>query len=74
MRRTPGQGLLLGVFLFLVQNTAVWSAWLRTPAGAVPVFHLINPDTCQYLGFLALRAIISCSRICKHLGSPNRPC
>jgi len=54
MRRTLGHGTLLGVLLFIVQNTAVWSAWLRTPPGAAPVFHLINPDTCQYLGFLAL--------------------
>jgi hypothetical protein len=52
--RTIGRGALLGLLLFLIQNTAVWSGWLRTPGGAAPAFHLINPDTCQYLGFLAL--------------------
>ena len=43
----------MGFFLFLLQNIAVWSAATAGP-GAVPLFHLRNPDSAQYIGFLAL--------------------
>jgi hypothetical protein len=53
------QGAAIGLVLFLLHNTAVWSG----ATTAVPLFHLRSPDTSEYLGFLTLAS--------NHLLFPN---
>jgi hypothetical protein len=54
IRRIVLQGATVGLALFLVQDLALWSAWLAPAAGTQPLFHLRNCDVCQYLGYLAM--------------------
>jgi hypothetical protein len=44
--------LLLGSFLFVLNNTAVWSAWLNTPEGYEPLFLVRSHDMAEYVTYL----------------------
>ena len=46
-------GAMAGLVLFLLQNVAVWAGAI-SGKGSVPLYHLRNEDTGQYLAFLEL--------------------
>jgi len=46
--------LLLGSFLFGLNNTAVWSAWLHPPEGHEPLFLVRSQDMAEYVTYLVL--------------------
>ncbi len=49
------EGLVAGLGLFLLQNIAIWAAWVQLEKGPLqPLFYLQTHDMNQYLGFLSL--------------------
>ena len=46
--------LLLGTFLFVLSNTAVWSAWLHPPSGYKPLFLIRSHDMAEYATYLTV--------------------
>jgi hypothetical protein len=46
-------GAILGLFLYFLQNLAIWVG-AASPGAALPIYHLRNQDSTQYIGFLML--------------------
>ena len=46
--------LLLGSFLFGLNNTAVWSAWLHPPQGYEPLYLVRSQDVAEYVTYVVL--------------------